>query len=32
MLNSWVLDWFVILNAATLACAAGGLLIGAIRR
>lgn len=32
MLNSWVLDWFIILNVATLACSAGGLLIGALRR
>jgi|TARA_B100001146_G_C16025374_1_gene366920 hypothetical protein len=32
MLNSWVLDWFIILNVATLAVGALGLLIGAIRQ
>lgn len=32
MLDSWVLDWFVILNVATLALGALGLLVGAIRR
>lgn len=32
MLNSWVLDWFIIMNILTLACGASGLLIGARRR
>lgn len=32
MLNSWVLDWFVILNLATLGVGVLGLLIGLIRR
>ncbi len=32
MFNSWVLDWFVILNVATLAVGALGLLAGMIRR
>lgn len=32
MLESWVLDWFVILNLATLGVAGLGLLIGAIRK
>ncbi len=32
MLNSWVLDWFVIFNLATLGVGVLGLLIGLIRR
>lgn len=32
MLNSWVLDWFIIMNIATLACGMGGLIVGALRK
>lgn len=32
MLDSWVLDWFVILNVATLGIGALGLLVGYLRR
>lgn len=32
MLDSWVLDWFVIANVATLACGLGGWVIGSLRR
>lgn len=32
MLESWVLNWFVILNLTTLALGGLGLLIGSIRQ